>query len=64
MLLGRSKALSGQPAVTSVIRSTGRAERDEHAMDVNFSELEVGLDLEGRDRESVLQSCPDRARRG
>ena len=42
------------PAVTSVIRSTGRAERDEHAMDVNFSELEVGLDLEGRDRAAVL----------
>jgi CzcA family heavy metal efflux pump len=43
------------PAVTSVIRSTGRAERDEHAMDVNFSELEVGLDLEGRDRDAVLE---------
>jgi CzcA family heavy metal efflux pump len=42
------------PAVSSVIRSTGRAERDEHAMDVNFSELEVGLDLEGRDRDAVL----------
>jgi Cu/Ag efflux pump CusA len=42
------------PAVTSVIRSTGRAERDEHAMDVNFSELEVGLDLRKRDREVIL----------
>jgi Cu/Ag efflux pump CusA len=37
--------LVGHPAVSSVIRTTGRAERDEHAMDVNFSELEVGLDI-------------------
>jgi CzcA family heavy metal efflux pump len=49
------------PAVTSVIRSTGRAERDEHAMDVNFSELEVGLNLEGRDREAVLQEIREKA---
>jgi copper/silver efflux system protein len=54
-IIGRlERYLAGHPAVTSVIRSTGRAERDEHAMDVNYSELEVGLDLEGRDRESVL----------
>jgi Cu(I)/Ag(I) efflux system membrane protein CusA/SilA len=49
------------PAVTSVIRSTGRAERDEHAMDVNFSELEVGLDLEGRDRQAVLAEIREKA---
>lgn len=49
------------PAVTSVIRSTGRAERDEHAMDVNFSELEVGLNLENRDREAVLQEIREKA---
>jgi Cu/Ag efflux pump CusA len=42
---GSSGICSQHPAVTSVIRSTGRAERDEHALDVNFSELEVGLDL-------------------
>ncbi len=42
------------PAVTSVVRSTGRAERDEHALDVNFSELEVGLNLRKGERESVL----------
>jgi len=48
------KYLVEHPAVSSVIRSTGRAERDEHAMDVNFSELEVGLDLKGRDREELL----------
>jgi copper/silver efflux system protein len=49
------------PAVTSVIRSTGRAERDEHAMDVNFSELEVGLNLKGRDRGGVLAEIREKA---
>jgi CzcA family heavy metal efflux pump len=53
--------LVSHPAVTSVIRSTGRAERDEHAMDVNFSELEVGLNLEGRDRQAVLEDIREKA---
>lgn len=53
--------LVGHPAVTSVIRSTGRAERDEHAMDVNFSELEVGLDLSKGDREAVLKEIREKA---
>jgi CzcA family heavy metal efflux pump len=48
------KALIAHPAVRSVIRSTGRAEKDEHALDVNFSELEVGLDLSKGDREQVF----------
>lgn len=55
------KYLVEHEAVTSVIRSTGRAERDEHALDVNFSELEVGLDLKGRDREQVLAEIRERA---
>jgi Cu(I)/Ag(I) efflux system membrane protein CusA/SilA len=55
------KFLVDHPAVTSVIRSTGRAERDEHAMDVNISELEVGLDLEGRDRDRVLEEIRTQA---
>jgi copper/silver efflux system protein len=49
------------PAVTSVIRSTGRAERDEHALDVNFSELEVGLDLSKHEREEVLSEIREQA---
>jgi CzcA family heavy metal efflux pump len=53
--------LLGHKSVTSVIRSTGRAERDEHAMDVNFSELEVGLDLSRGDREVVLQEIREQA---
>ena len=53
--------LLAHPAVTSVIRSTGRAERDEHALDVNFSELEVGLDLSKGDREEVLREIREQA---
>jgi copper/silver efflux system protein len=49
------------PAVTSVIRTTGRAERDEHALDVNFSELEVGLDLEQGERERILADIREKA---
>jgi CzcA family heavy metal efflux pump len=48
------KALLAHPAVRSVIRSTGRAEKDEHALDVNFSELEVGLDLSRGEREQIF----------
>jgi CzcA family heavy metal efflux pump len=48
------KALIAHPAVRSVIRSTGRAEKDEHALDVNFSELEVGLDLSKGEREQIF----------
>jgi CzcA family heavy metal efflux pump len=55
-IVGRlERYLVEHPAVTSVIRSTGRAERDEHAMDVNFSELEVGLKLKRGQREEVLR---------
>jgi CzcA family heavy metal efflux pump len=54
-IVGRlERFLTSHPAVTSVIRSTGRAERDEHALDVNYSELEVGLDLEKGEREAVF----------
>jgi CzcA family heavy metal efflux pump len=53
--------LLGHPSVKSVIRSTGRAERDEHALDVNFSELEVGLDLKKGEREKVLAEIREAA---
>jgi Cu/Ag efflux pump CusA len=54
-IVGRlEQVLLNHKAVTSVIRSTGRAERDEHALDVNFSELEVGLDLSKGDRDEIL----------
>ncbi len=50
------RVLTEHPAVTSVIRFTGRAEEDEHALDVNYSELEVTLDLENKHhRDQVLE---------
>lgn len=54
-IVGRlERYLVDHPAVSSVIRTTGRAERDEHALDVNFSELEVGLDLSAGEREEIF----------
>lgn len=40
--------LTAVPMVETVVRRTGRAERDEHAQDVHFSELEVTV-VEGTD---------------
>jgi Cu(I)/Ag(I) efflux system membrane protein CusA/SilA len=61
-IVGRlERFLMKHPAVTSVIRSTGRAERDEHALDVNFSELEVGLNFEKGDRALILKDIRESA---
>ena len=43
------------PFVQSVVRRTGRAERDEHAQDVQYSELEVTVRPE-EDREAVTRA--------
>jgi CzcA family heavy metal efflux pump len=61
-IVGRlERFLLKHPAVTSVVRTTGRAERDEHALDVNFSELEVGLDLAKGEREAIQQEIRENA---
>ena len=61
-IVGRlERFLLDHPAVTSVIRSTGRAERDEHALDVNFSELEVGLDLSRGERDEIIRGIREQA---
>jgi CzcA family heavy metal efflux pump len=61
-MVGRlERLLLKHPAVTSLVRSTGRAERDEHALDVNFSELEVGLNLDAGEREAIMQEIRESA---
>jgi Cu(I)/Ag(I) efflux system membrane protein CusA/SilA len=54
--------LVDHPAVDSVIRITGRAEQDEHAMEVNFSELEVTLDIDNADRDTVIADIRAKAK--
>ena len=49
------------PWVEAVVRRTGRAERDEHAQDVQFSELEVTVQ-EGTDAEEAASALREAAR--
>lgn len=48
------------PEVKSVSRRTGRAERDEHAMGVNVSEIDIDFHNQGRPREVVLNEMRDK----
>jgi HME family heavy-metal exporter len=48
------------PEVTEVGRRTGRAELDEHAEGVHYSEIEVDLKASGRDREAIIADIRQR----
>ncbi len=55
------RALLADPAVISVGRRTGRAERDEHVLGVETSELEVRLDAaDRRTKEQVFNDIRER----
>ena len=54
--LGRwvEEVLHTHPEVITTARRTGRAERDEHAQEVNASELEVTLQMQDRSKDELL----------
>jgi len=57
------EAILKSPEVKSVSRRTGRAELDEHAEGVHYSEIDVDFDSEGRDRKIVLNEIRERLKK-
>jgi len=48
------------PEVVSTARRTGRAELDEHAENVNYSEIDVRLEESARSRDTIMADLRDR----
>jgi HME family heavy-metal exporter len=48
------RIVAGVPEVTQVGRRTGRAELDEHAEGVHYTEMDVDLKASGRSREAII----------
>ncbi len=55
------KAILSIPEVKSTIRRTGRAEMDEHAEGVHWSEIDVDFKEGGRPREQVLKELREKS---
>lgn len=54
------EAILSVPEVKSTVRRTGRAEMDEHAEGVHWSEIDVDFKPGGRDRQIVLQEVREK----
>ncbi|RYZ54000.1 MAG: efflux RND transporter permease subunit, partial [Proteobacteria bacterium] len=54
------EAILSVPEVVSTVRRTGRAEMDEHAEGVHWSEIDIDFTAEGRPRALVLQEIRER----
>lgn len=54
------EAILSVPEVASTVRRTGRAEMDEHAEGVHWSEIDVDFKAEGRPREIVLKELREK----
>lgn len=54
------RIVAGVPEVTQVGRRTGRAELDEHAEGVHYTEMDVDLKASGRSREDIINDLRTR----